>query len=92
MENSYPGWQPNTSSPLLKKSKEVYRTLFSKDPVVEVIHAGLECGVIGSKYEGMDMISFGPTIEHAHSPDERVHVPSVGTTWKFLTALLESIT
>lgn len=92
MENFYPGWQPDTASPLLKKSTEVYRRLFSKEPVVEVIHAGLECGVIGSIYDGMDMISFGPTIKNAHSPDERAHIPSIGTTWKFLTALLESIT
>ncbi len=92
LENSYPAWQPDTSSPLLKKSTDVYRRIFSKEPTVEVIHAGLECGVIGSIYDGIDMISFGPTIEHAHSPDERVNLPSIGKIWKFLLALLESIT
>ena len=58
---------------------------------MEAIHAGLECGVIGSIYDGMDMISLGPTIENAHSPDERASLSSIGKTWRFLLALLESI-
>ncbi len=89
-QNSYPGWRPNTSSPLLKRAKEVYRRVFCEEAAVEVIHAGLECGVIGSIYDGMDMISVGPTIEHPHSPDERANLPSIGRTWEFLLALLES--
>ena len=90
-ENSYPAWQPDTSSPLLARAREVYRRVFSKEPAVEAVHAGLECGVIGSIYNGMDMISIGPTIEHPHSPDERANLPSIGKTWRFLIALLESI-
>ncbi len=89
-QNSYPSWQPDTESPLLKRCTDVYKRLFSKEAKVEAIHAGLECAVIGAIYDGMEMISFGPTIEHPHSPDERVHLPSVGTTWLFLLSLLES--
>jgi dipeptidase D len=91
LENSYPGWRPDTSSPLLQRCRDVYRRMYSMEPTVEAIHAGLECGVIGSIYDGMDMISFGPTIENAHSPNERVSQSSIGKTWRFLLALLESI-
>lgn len=88
--DGYPGWMPNLQSPLLKTLKEVYQKVFQKEPEVAAIHAGLECGIIGEKYTGMDMISFGPTIEHPHSPEERVHVESVEKFWKFLiTALAE---
>ena len=76
-------------SSLLKRCKGIYKVLFNQEAVVEIIHAGLECGVIGSKYEGMDMISIGPTIENPHSPDERLHVPSVAKIWDFLVALLK---
>jgi dipeptidase D len=89
-ENAYPAWPPNMASPLLDRCKKVYRELFEKAPIVETIHAGLECGIIGAKRPGMDMISFGPTIENPHSPEERLHIPSVTQTWKFLTALLKS--
>jgi dipeptidase D len=84
----YPGWTPNLQSPLLKAMKEIYTKTFQKEPKVEAIHAGLECGIIGEKFPGMDMISFGPTIEHPHSPEERVHTGSVVEFWKFLTAVL----
>jgi dipeptidase D len=84
----YPGWTPNLQSPLLKILKEVYQKMFQKEPEVGAVHAGLECGIIGEKYPGMDMISFGPTIEHPHSPEERVHTGSVEKFWKFLTGLL----
>jgi dipeptidase D len=67
----YPGWTPNLESPLLKTLKEVYQKMFQKEPGVGAVHAGLECGIIGEKFPGMDMISFGPTIEHPHSPEER---------------------
>ncbi|MBT3276260.1 MAG: aminoacyl-histidine dipeptidase [Spirochaetales bacterium] len=87
-ENSYPAWTPDTGSRLLEKAKKIYKQVFSEEAKVEAIHAGLECGVIGSKYEGMDMISLGPTIKHPHSPDEKVNIPSVGRTWGFLKALL----
>ena len=90
LENSYPAWQPDSSSQLLERSKKVYRRLYSENAKVEAIHGGLECAVIGSIYKYMDMISFGPTIEHPHSPNERVNLSSLGKTWKFLVALLES--
>ena len=89
--NDYPSWQPDMNSPLLARCREVYRNLFGKDPVVELIHAGLECGIIGNKYPGIDMVSFGPTIEAPHSPCERVHIPSITRVWKFLVELLRTI-
>jgi dipeptidase D len=85
----YPGWEPKLQSELLKKLAEVYKKTFAKEPRVVAIHAGLECGIIGEKYPDMDMISFGPTIEHPHSPEERVHVGSVVDFWKFLTTSLQ---
>jgi dipeptidase D len=91
-ENSYPAWQPNMTSPLLKHCKEVYKDIFGADPEVQSIHAGLECGIIGSKHKGMDMISFGPTIEDPHSPDEKLYVPSIKRVWDFMVALLQSYT
>jgi dipeptidase D len=84
----YPGWTPNLQSPLLQTLKEVYQKMFQKEPEVGAVHAGLECGIIGERFPGMDMISFGPTIEHPHSPEERVHTGSVDKFWKFLTGLL----
>jgi dipeptidase D len=87
-EEGYPGWTPNLQSPLLKTMKDIYQKTFSKEPHVAAVHAGLECGIIGEKFLGMDMISFGPTIEHPHSPDERVHVGSVEKFWTFLTNVL----
>lgn len=87
----YPSWQPNLQSPLLARCKEVYRKLFGKEPHVEAIHAGLECGIIGDKKAGMDMISFGPTLKNPHSPDEKIHVESIGKIWDFLLELLKSL-
>lgn len=87
---AYPGWNPNMASPLLARCRETYRKLFGIEPGVESCHAGLECGIIGSKYEGMDMISFGPTIRACHSPDERAHIPSISRVWDFLVSLLAS--
>lgn len=87
----YPGWEPNLQSELLKKLTEVYKKVFARDPLVKAVHAGLECGIIGEKFPGMDMISFGPTIEHPHSPEERVHIGSVENFWKFLTASLQEL-
>jgi dipeptidase D len=91
LEEGYPGWTPNLQSPLLKKLQDVYSTTFKKEPHVAAIHAGLECGIIGEKFPGMDMISFGPTIEHPHSPDERVNVPTVEKFWKFLTISISKL-
>jgi dipeptidase D len=86
--DGYPGWAPNVSSPLLKLSKEVHAKLFGKEPEIKAIHAGLECGIIGEKYPGLDVISFGPTIQNAHSPTEQVSIPSVAGFWKYLQAFL----
>jgi dipeptidase D len=88
---SYSGWNPNPNSPILKTMQEVYKKEFGKEPKVTVIHAGLECGIIGAAEPNLDMISFGPTIRHPHSPDEKVNIESVGKYWKFLTATLENI-
>lgn len=87
----YPAWQPNLTSPLLAHCQTVYQSLFGPEPAIQVIHAGLETGIIGNRYPHMDMISFGPTIRNSHSPDERLFIPSVGKAWDFLVALLERL-
>ena len=84
----YPGWTPNPDSPLLKLCQQVYRDEFKTESTVQVIHAGLECGIIAAKYPGMDIVSFGPTIRGAHAPGESVDVASVARTWQLLTAIL----
>ena len=88
--NGYPSWQPNMQSALLARSKVVYQEIFFQPPRIEEIHAGLECGIIGAKFTGMDMISIGPTMECPHSPSEKLFIPSVEKVWRFLAALLES--
>lgn len=90
--NHYTAWPANMQSPLLERCRNVYQQLFKKKPVVQTIHAGLECGIIGAKHQGMDMISFGPDIRNPHSPDERMSIPSITNVWTFLTALLASYT
>jgi len=87
--DGYPGWTPNPDSKVLTVVKKVYKNLFAVEPEVLVIHAGLECGLIGEKYPGMDMISFGPTIKGAHSPDERLHIESVTKFWELLLGILK---
>ena len=89
--DGYPGWEPNPISPVLTIAVKVYNELFDSNPEVLAIHAGLECGLIGEKYPDMDMISFGPTIKGAHSPDERLHIPSVLKFWIFTLELLKRI-
>lgn len=89
--NGYPAWQPNPESPTLKEAVEVYQSLFGGEPEVKAIHAGLECGIIGDKFPGMDMISFGPTILGAHSPDEKIEIATVEKFWKLLKAILEKL-
>lgn len=86
----YSGWNPNTNSPILHAMKETYKKEFNKEPKVQVVHAGLECGIIGATEPNLDMISFGPTIRHPHSPDEKVNIKSVGDFWHFLTKSLEN--
>jgi len=87
----YPPWPPRMDSPLLKRSKDLYKNLFKREAKVEVIHAGLECGIIGDRNPGMDMISIGPTLRYPHSPDEKIHVGSIGMVWDFLAALLKDL-
>jgi dipeptidase D len=89
--DGYPGWTPNPASPVMKVAKQVYEELFGVEPKVLAIHAGLECGVIGEKYPGMDMISFGPTIKGAHSPDERLEIATVERFWRLTLAILARI-
>ncbi|AAM06031.1 TPA: aminoacyl-histidine dipeptidase [Methanosarcina acetivorans] len=89
-EADYPAWEPNLESVLLSKCRQVYLQTFEKEPGIEVVHAGLECGVIGSKYEGMEIISLGPTIRDPHSPAERIFIPSIERVWIFLVNLLKS--
>ena len=89
--NAYPGWKPDISSELLAVTLATYKRLYGDEPEVKAVHAGLECGIIGEKCPGMDMISIGPTIEAPHSPDERVNIPSVATFWGFLTALVKDL-
>lgn len=88
---SYPGWKPNTNSPILDKMQEVYQHLYGKTPRIVTIHAGLECGIIGKNYPGMDMISFGPTIVHPHSPSEAVNIESVAKFYEYLLATLAAL-
>lgn len=87
----YPGWEPKFNSPVLKAMTDIYKKKWKKTPEIKVIHAGLECGIIGALNPQLDMISFGPTIRFPHSPDEKVYIPSVGKFWDFLLASLESI-
>ena len=90
--NEYPGWAPNVDSPTLATCRRVYEELFGEEPEVTAIHAGLECGLIGERLGGtMDMVSFGPRIEGAHSPDERVYIESVQKSWKYLRAVLAEL-
>ena len=88
---AYPGWKPNMESEVLEVVKRVHARELGSEPKVAAIHAGLECGIIGKKVPGMDMISFGPVIEAPHSPDERVHIGSVGRFYRLLTATLAAL-
>lgn len=90
-KGGYPGWQPDATSPVMALVRETYEKLFNKTPNIQVIHAGLECGLFKKPYPEMDMVSIGPTITGPHSPDEQVHIESVGLYWQLLTALLKAI-
>lgn len=87
----YPGWMPNLQSRLLAKLKDIHVKVTGKEPEIKAVHAGLECGIIGEKHPGMDMISFGPTIEHPHSPEERCNVKTVEEFWTFLATALREL-
>jgi dipeptidase D len=89
--DGYPGWKPDMDSEILRIARETYRSLYDRDPEVKAIHAGLECGIIGEKYPGMDMVSFGPTLECVHTPDERIHIDTVERYWAFLLAILKRV-
>ncbi len=88
---SYPGWKPEPTSEIVRKLQAVHQELFGEPAKLIAMHAGLECGVIGEKYPGMQMVSFGPTIVDPHSPNERVQISSVESFWKYLKAVLERI-
>ena len=88
---SYPGWKPEPGSEIVRKLQEVNKKLYGEPAKLVIMHAGLECGVIGEKYPGMQMVSFGPQIENPHSPNERVQISSVEPFWQYLCAVLEEI-
>ena len=90
LSGAYDGWAPNMQSPILKAMLASYEALYGKKPAVTAIHAGLECGIIGSNYPGLDMISFGPTICYPHSPDEKVEIASVEKFYDFLLHTLKN--
>ncbi|WP_435255186.1 aminoacyl-histidine dipeptidase [Tenacibaculum sp. A30] len=87
---SYPGWLPNVNSEILKTVTDLYEELHNEKPIVAACHAGLECGILGQNYPEMDMVSFGPNIKGAHSPDERAQISSTQKFWKFLLEILKN--
>ena len=87
----YSGWKPDVDYTILHAMKASYQQQFGVEPAVKVIHAGLECGIIGANVPGLDMISFGPTLRSPHSPDERAYIPSVPKFYDFLVATLEQV-
>ncbi len=89
--DGYPGWKPDMDSAILKTSKKVFKELFNKEPEIKAIHAGLECGILGDKNPGLDMISFGPTIEGAHSPNERINIKTVEKFYDLLKGILKEV-
>ncbi|MCY1237665.1 Cytosol non-specific dipeptidase [compost metagenome] len=88
---SYPGWTPNAKSEILDVLTGIYEAQNGSKPNVVACHAGLECGILGTNYPDMDMISFGPTIKGAHSPDERANIASAQKYWKFVLEILKNI-
>ncbi|MBN2814082.1 MAG: aminoacyl-histidine dipeptidase [Bacteroidales bacterium] len=88
---AYPGWKPNMNSTIMKTMDTVYQKKYGKNMEIKAVHAGLECGLIGGVYPNLDMVSFGPTIRHPHSPDEKVHIESVQKFWDFLVETLKNI-
>ena len=91
MSGEYPGWAPNRDSAILKTLDEIYQKINGEKANIAACHAGLECGIIGSHYPEMDMISFGPTIRGAHSPDERASISSAKKYWNFILEVLKNI-
>lgn len=91
LSGDYPGWAPNMQSPILAVLADKYEKINGEKPLVAACHAGLECGILGQNYPEMDMISFGPTIKGAHSPDERANIPSAKKYWNFVLEILKDI-
>ena len=91
LSGDYPGWEPNRDSAILKIAENKYKELFNESPRVVACHAGLECGILGERYPGLDMISFGPNIRGAHSPDEHVEISSVQKFWDFYLEILKNV-
>lgn len=91
MLGRYPAWQPNTKSPIVSVIENVYKEIFKENCKVQVVHAGVECGIIQTVYPNMDAVSFGPTLRSPHTPFERCNIPSVAKYYKFVIALLENI-
>jgi len=91
LSGDYPGWKPNPTSDILKVLDKTYQNLFEEKPTIMACHAGLECGILGTNYPEMDMISFGPTIKGAHSPDERANIVSTQKFWKYVLEILKDI-
>lgn len=89
--DGYPGWKPNLNSEILKITCRSYKELFGKEPLIRAIHAGLECGLIHEKYKNIDMISFGPTIHGAHTPEERINIENVQKFWDLLMSVIHNI-
>jgi dipeptidase D len=89
--DGYPGWKPDMESPVLATTRAVFTRLYGKQPHIKAIHAGLECGLIGEKVPGMDMVSFGPQVENAHSPTERCYVSTVGRFYDLLKETLKEL-
>jgi dipeptidase D len=87
----YPGWKPEPESDIVRIAREAHRQVLGSDPELVAMHAGLECGVVGEKHAGMQIISFGPHIVDVHSPGERIKISSVEPFWRFLTGLLERL-
>ena len=91
MSDGYPAWKMNPNSKLTKVAVESYKKLFGKDPIVKGIHAGLECGLFSERYPNLDMVSFGPTLRDVHTPDERLHIPTVQMVWDHLLDIMKNV-
>jgi dipeptidase D len=89
--DGYPGWKPKMDSKLLKVTCDTYYQLYGKEPLVKVIHAGLECGLFTEKYPHLELISVGPTMRGVHSPDERLLIPTVDLVWKLIIKTIENL-
>ena len=89
--DGYPAWKMNPDSRLTALAVKTYKELFGKEPKVLGIHAGLECGLFSEKYPNLDMVSFGPTLRGVHSPDEKLHIPTVKMVWDHLMAILKNV-